>query len=286
MFIIHSSKRSQIYIVVLMHDIAFIVPVKPFKRAKSRLVEVFPPGSRPAMQEQVGTALFDDTMDVLGTFMARHGQGRVCTIVCSSDHDVEGRVAKLGDGFVYLDEPKVGTGRARSVTLDQVIEHANQHATRELGVKGTILLMTDVPLLTVHALVGLFKRIEARGDFTGVILSPSMGNGCNMIARFPPGAIPTRYSSKHGPSFIEHLAIAKEKAVASGAPPDQFVEVYYNLDLYLDLDTPDDLINLYPLLKELRAGSRLSRLLDGMDVRIEKHDRDDTRHVKIHVKSR
>ncbi len=268
---------------VLLPDIAFVVPVKPFKRAKSRLVEVFPPGSRLAMQEQVGIALFDDTMDVLGTFMNRYGQGRVCTVVCSADPEVEARVAKLGNGFVYLDEPKAGTGRARPVTLDQVIEHANQYAMHKLGVKGTILLMSDLPLLTVHAFVGLFKRIEARVGFTKVLLSPSMGNGCNLIARFPPDIIPTRYSSKHGPSFIEHLAMAKEQAAIRGIPPEQFVEVYHNLDLYLDLDTPEDLMNLYPLLKEIRAESRLSKVLAGMDVHIEKQDSDDTRHVSIKV---
>jgi 2-phospho-L-lactate guanylyltransferase (CobY/MobA/RfbA family) len=110
-----------------------------------------------------------------------------------------------------------------------------------------------------------------------------MGNGCNMIARFPPDIIPTRYSAKHGPSFIEHLAMAKEQAAIRGIPPERFVEVYHNLDLYLDLDTPEDLMNLYPLLKELLPGSRLSRVLDGMDVRIEKQDSDDTRHVSIRV---
>jgi 2-phospho-L-lactate guanylyltransferase (CobY/MobA/RfbA family) len=265
--------------VVHVNDIAFIVPVKPFKRAKSRLVEVFPPGSRLAMQEQVGIALFDDTMDVLGSFMNRHGQGRVC----SSDPDVEARVAKLGDKFVYLDEPGVKARAAKSLSLDQVIEHANRYALDHLGVKGTILLMSDVPLLTVHAIVGLFKRLEARKGPVKVVLSPSMGNGCNMIARFPPDVIPTRYSSKHGPSFIEHLAMAKERAVFLGISPDHFVEVYNNLDLYLDLDTPEDLMNLYPLLKEIRPGSRLSRVLEGMDVRIEKQDRDDTRHVSIKV---
>jgi 2-phospho-L-lactate guanylyltransferase (CobY/MobA/RfbA family) len=269
--------------VVIVQDIAFIVPVKPFKRAKSRLVEVFPAGSRLAMQERVGVALFDDTMDVLGSFMSRHGQGRVCTIACSSDPAVEARVAKLGHGFIFIDETEAETGSKAPIALDQVIEHANQYAMRELGVKGTILLVSDVPLLTVHALVGLFKRIEVRAGFMKVILSPSMGNGCNMIARFPPDIIPTRYSSKHGPSFIEHLAMAKERAAILGIPSEQFVEIYNNLDLYLDLDTPDDLLNLYPLLKELRPGSRLSRVLDGMDVRIEKRDCDDTRHVSIRV---
>ncbi|MBN2150996.1 MAG: hypothetical protein JW839_06110 [Candidatus Lokiarchaeota archaeon] len=267
-----------------MYEFAFIVPVKPFNRAKTRLVDAFPPGTRLAMQERIGVALFDDTMDVLSAFMDRHGQDRVCTVVCSSDRGVESRVANLGDGFIYLDEATLGKGNAGAIPLDRVIEHANQHATRELGVKGTILLMTDVPLLTVHSIIGLFKRIEARDDFVRVILSPSMGNGCNMIARFPPGIIPTRYSSKHGPSFIEHLAMAKEKALDSGIPPEQFVEVYYNLDLYLDLDTPDDLANVYPLLKELRQGSHLSRVLDGMDIRIEKQDQDDTRHVRMVLK--
>nr|MDO8085632.1 hypothetical protein [Candidatus Sigynarchaeum springense] len=266
-----------------MFDIAFIVPVKPFKRAKSRLVDVFPPDSRPAMQEQVGIALFDDTMDVLGTFINRHHQRRVCTIVCSSDPEVEVRAEKLGSDFIYLDEPKAATSRARQITLDQVIEHANQHAIHDMGVKGTILIMSDLPLLMVHAIVGLFKRIEARAGFTQIILSPSMGNGCNLIARFPPDIIPTRYSSKHGPSFLEHLALAKQKATDLRIDYGQLVEVYHNLDLYLDLDTPEDLMNLYPLLKEIRPESHLARVLDGMDVHIEKKSRDDTRHVSIRV---
>ncbi len=268
---------------VIVYDIAFVIPVKPFKRAKSRLVEVFPPRSRPAMQEQLGIALFDDTMEVLGTFMNRQRQGRVCTIVCSSDPEVAARVAKLGKGFIFIDEPKEEASLAKPVTLDQVIEHANQYAIRELGVSGTILLMNDLPLLTVHSIVGLFKRLEARKGSLKVLLSPSMGNGCNMIARFPPDIIPTRYSAKHGPSFIEHLAMAKEQSAIRGIPPEHFVEVFHNLDLYLDLDTPEDLMNLYPLLKEIRPGSRLSKVLARMNVRIEKQDRDDTRHVSIKV---
>ncbi|MEX2680774.1 MAG: hypothetical protein Q6373_004190 [Candidatus Sigynarchaeota archaeon] len=266
-----------------MADIAFIVPVKPFKRAKSRLVGVFPPESRLAMQEQISIALFDDTMDVLGTFMNRHHEKRACTIVCSLDPEVEARVGKLGRNFIYLDEPRLETGQPRPITLDQVIEHVNQHAIRELGVKGTILIMSDLPLLTVHAFVGLFKRIKARAGFTKILLSPSMGNGCNLVARFPPDIIPTRYSSKHCPSFLEHLALAKEKAASIGIDPRHLVEVYHNLDFYLDLDTPEDLMNLYPLLKEIRGGSRLMRVLDGMDVCIEKKDSDDTRRVSIRV---
>jgi 2-phospho-L-lactate guanylyltransferase (CobY/MobA/RfbA family) len=255
-------------------DAAFIIPVKPFAQAKSRLVDVFPAPSRAAMRERVAIALFDDTMDIISTFMRRHGQGRVKTIICSSDPAVARRTAILGTGFVFVAEPPANDG---------TIDHANKYAIRELGARGTILLMCDLPLLTVHAMVGLFRRCDRKKDFTRVILSPSMGNGCNMIARFPPDIMNTHYSSKHGPSFLEHLAIAKEKAVANGTRPDQLVEVYHSLDLYLDLDTPDDLMNLYPLLKEIKPASRLLQVLVDMDVRIEKNDRDDTRHVSIKV---
>ncbi|NMC03861.1 MAG: hypothetical protein GYA24_01555 [Candidatus Lokiarchaeota archaeon] len=266
-----------------MPDIAFIVPVKSFKKAKTRLVELFPPASRPAMQEQLGIALFDDTMDVLGSYMKKHGNGRVCTIVSSSDPGVEARVSRLGDPFTYIDESNVKSGYKTSPSLDEIIEHANKHAMERLGVKGTVLLMSDLPLLNVHAIVGLFKRIDPRRHAIKVVLSPSMGNGCNMIARFPPDVIPTRYSSVHGPSFIEHLALAKKKASILGIPAEQFVGVYHNLDLYLDLDTPEDLINLHPLLKEIRPESHLSKILAHVDVHMEKRSTDDTRHVSIKV---
>jgi 2-phospho-L-lactate guanylyltransferase (CobY/MobA/RfbA family) len=263
-------------------DAALLIPVKRFTQAKSRLVEAFPEASRPRMKEQIGIALFDDLVDVLRSFMNRKGDSKFKTIICSPDPSVKAKVKAAGNGFIFLDETTIeqeDPALQGLAGLDRIIAAMNDFATCVLGVKGTVLLMNDLPLLSVHALVGLFKHIQFNNGFKKVLLSPSMGNGCNMIGRFPPNVIETRYSSKHGPSFIEHLTIAKQKAEILGIKTENFIQVYKNLEFYLDLDTPEDLINLYPLLKEVKPRSRLVRLLDGLDIQIEKNDRDDTRHV-------
>ena len=267
-------------------DAALLIPVKRFTQAKSRLVEAFPEASRPRMKEQIGIALFDDLIDVVRSFMNRKGDSRFKAIICSPDPAVKAKVKAAGNGFIFLDETSIEQEEPALqglAGLDRIIAAMNDFATCVLGVKGTILLMCDLPILSVHALIGLFKHVQFKNGFKKVLLSPSMGNGCNMIGRFPPNIIETRYSSKHGPSFIEHLSIAKQKAEMLGIETGKFVQVYENLEFYLDLDTPDDLINLYPLLKEVKPRSRLVRLLDGMDIQIEKNDRDDTRHVSLKV---
>nr|MDO8111244.1 hypothetical protein [Candidatus Sigynarchaeota archaeon] len=265
-------------------DVVFLVPVKAFKQAKSRLVEIFPPETRPAMQERIGIALFEDLMDVLVTFVKKYIASKV--VICSPDPGVKARVKAAGANFVFLDEASMDRGdpeHAGLTGLDKIIACMNDFAINILGAKGTVLLMNDLPLLSVHALVGLFKNIALKSSFKKVLLSPSMGNGCNMIARFPPNIIETRYSSKHDPSFIEHLALAKQKAMDIGMKAEKFIEVYKNLEIYLDLDTPEDLMNLYPLLKEVRPKSRLLAVLESLDVEIKKRDSDDTRQVSIKV---
>jgi len=267
-------------------DAALLIPVKRFKLAKSRLVEAFPKVARPYMQEQIGVALFDDLIDVIGAFLKRKGEGKIMAIICSPDPAAKAKVKLAGSGFIFLDETSIlaDVPALEGLTgLDRIIAGMNDYATRVLGVKGTILLMSDLPLLSVHDLIGLFKHIQFKNGFKKVLLSPSMGNGCNMIGRFPPNIIETRYSSKHGPSFIEHLSIAKQKAETLGIVAKNFVQVYNNLEFYLDLDTPEDLMNLYPLLKEVKPHSRLLAVLDGLDIQIQKNDRDDTRHVKLKV---
>lgn len=267
-------------------EAALLIPVKNFKLAKSRLVEAFPEPSRPRMQERIGIALFDDMLDVIGTFLKKHGDGKIKAIICSPDPAVKAKVKSSGTGFIFLDETSIEQEDPvfeRLTGLDRIIAGMNDFATCVLGVKGTVLLMCDLPLLSVHALVGLFKHIQLKNGFKKVLLSPSMGNGCNIIGRFPSNIIETRYSSKHGPSFIEHLSLAKQKAEMLGMAPEKFIEVYKNLEFYLDLDTPEDLMNLYPLLKEVRPQSRLLRVLDGMDIQIQKNDCNDTRHVSLKV---
>ncbi len=266
--------------------VVVLVPVKAFKQAKSRLVEIFPPETRSAMQERIGIALFEDFLEVLAAFVKKYGANKVKVVICSPDPAVKARVNAVGGNFVFLDETSLDwedLNLAKPTSLDKVISRMNDYAVRVLGAKGTVLLMSDLPLLSVHSLVGLFKNIELKSGFKKVLLSPSMGNGCNMIARFPPNVIETRYSSKHGPSFIEHLALAKKKAKDIGMKAEKFIEVFKNLEIYLDLDTPDDLMNLYPLLKEVRPKSRLLSVLESINVEIKKRDSDDTRQVSIKV---
>lgn len=262
--------------------VAFLVPVKAFRKAKSRLVPLFPEKYRGQIQEQLGLALFKDLVDILVKFNdSTRARFKVKVIFCGNDERIQPVIEPLGEDFMFLDE-----SAAAGPGLDDIIDLMNRHAIDELGARGTIVLVSDLPLLETHDLIGLFKHFKhSDPNFKKVLLSPSLGNGCNMIARFPPDIIKTRYADKNVPSFIAHVDEARKRAAQLSIDPEKLVDVYRNLDIYLDLDTPDDLMNLYHLLKALKPRSRLFQLLRGMNVEIAKSPGDDTRRVDIKVDS-
>lgn len=269
--------------------VAILVPVKGFSRAKSRLVALFPGTLKPAIQEHLGIALFKDLVDVLAEFKPRAGRfgANVHVIACGPDPRMGTWLGALGGDTTWMDETTLA-GYDPAVTnpdwLDTVIAAMNEHAMTRLDASGTIVLMGDLPLLTARDLEGLFKRFRSKGEtLRKIVLSPSLGNGCNLIARFPPDIIDTCYSNKEQPSFIVHMRRAKERARETGERVDDLVEIYKNLEIYLDLDTPDDLMNMYPMLLEFKPRGHLATLLSSMEFSITKDTPGDTRQVRIQV---
>nr|MDO8119376.1 hypothetical protein [Candidatus Sigynarchaeota archaeon] len=155
--------------------VAFLVPVKAFAKAKSRLVPLFPENHRGQIQEQLGLALFKDLVDVLVQFnKTTRSRIKVKVIFCGSDGRIQSIIQPLGEDFIFLDERDApGNG------LDDIIDHMNRYAMAQWDVRGTIVLVSDLPLLETHDLNGLFKHFKY-GDqaFKKVLLSPSLGNGC------------------------------------------------------------------------------------------------------------
>jgi len=164
-------------------EAALLIPVKSFKLAKSRLVEAFPKPSRPTLQEQIGIALFDDMIGVVGSFMKWKGAGKIKTIICSPDPAVKAKVKAAGNGFIFLDETVIEQDDPALdglAGLDRIIGAMNDFAICTLGVKGTVLLMSDLPLLSVHALIGLFKNVQFK------IIVADFANFCSSKCDLPP----------------------------------------------------------------------------------------------------
>ena len=269
--------------------IAFLIPVKKFGNGKSRLMPVFPDEIREDVRVKINTSLFLDMMDALVMFNEKESNLNIKVLICSSDEFVCQYVKKLGDYFIYIDEndilsENVPSTNCQAIKLDEIINFMNNVAVNKYRASGTVLLMGDLPLLTMHDLQGLFKNFPDEDSFQDtkrVVISPSLGNGCNMIARFPPNIIDTRYSQDTRPSFIEHVELAKAYARIHGEKTASLLYIYKNLGIYLDLDTPEDLMNLYPLLLEVKPQSRLLSALRGISINIKKTGCKDSRKVDI-----
>lgn len=268
--------------------IAFLVPIKKFSKAKSRLTSIFPVESRFEMQETIGLILFRDLMDTLEKIKGDIHDANISVIICSKEAKIKEYLEKIQDpDFIFLDESTMALKDALGSelhVLDEIIDMMNQHAIHELHADASILLMGDMPLLGVETMNELFSlALEGLEHPPRVVLSPSVGNGCNMVIRVPPAIMKTNYSSV-SPSFINNLIMAKSLAKKKGIPVEEFIQVCKNLDLYLDLDMPEDLISIYPLLKELKPNSHTCKLFDKMKLEIQNVDGNDNRNLNFTFK--
>ncbi|MFX0101125.1 MAG: hypothetical protein ACFFCS_16235 [Candidatus Hodarchaeota archaeon] len=271
-----------------MKEIAFLIPIKQFSKAKSRLTSIFPLESRFEMQEMISLILFRDLMDTLGALKEECENCTIKIIICSSENKIKDWIENLNDSdFIFMDEGVLdlkGTSSNKLDKLDEIIDLMNQRAINELNSHGSILLMNDLPLLSLETLRELINIVqEVDENSARVILSPSVGNGCNMVIRVPPGVMKTNYSGI-SPSFINNLNMAKSTARDLGIPRDDFIHIYKNLELYLDLDMPEDLISIFPLLQELKPTSRMCNLLEKMKLEIQNLDGEDNRNLNFTFK--
>ena len=92
------------------------------------------------------------------------------------------------------------------------------------------VLLADIPLVEERDL----KELYSVGDIApGIVLSPSLKGGTNVMVREPPGIIAPAYGRW---SYSTHLRAAQKTGLA--------VYSVSNPRLSFDIDTPEDLITM------------------------------------------
>lgn len=186
-----------------------IVPVKPLRRAKSRLAPLLSEDERADLSER----MLHHTLDVLGSV-----SGVEHTLVVSRDPKALALAREQG---------------ARTVTergapeLNRALVRATLVA-RGYGVSGVLILPADLPLIERE---DIERLISLATDPPVVVVAPDRhGKGTNALLSAPPGLIEYDF----GPdSFTRH----KEQAEEAGAR----LEVCHLPSLGLDVDFPEDL---------------------------------------------
>lgn len=188
-----------------------LIPVKNLSDAKQRLSSVLTPDER----LELARAMCED---VLSTLARWHERPQVA-VVTSDPFAVN--LAKRFDFEVIRDDENPGeTGAidmATKVCLDR-------------GVKNTLVLPADIPLLEVYELQ---KIVDAAPPAGSVLVPDVAGRGTNAAFRSPANLFPLRFGND---SFLPHLAAARATQL-----PCIVLELP---GIALDLDRPHDLYRL------------------------------------------
>jgi len=182
-----------------------LVPVKPFRRAKSRLSPVM---SKP-VRATLARALLAHTLDVLAA----------CPVMpCIVSRDVTALDLARRRGAATLVESESGLNTALTLAREWAVER---------GAQAVLVVPADLPLMTP---ADIFAVLDLGRVSSSVVIAPDAhGEGTNLLLLRPPDAL----SFAFGPqSFHEHCAQAETSQLA--------LYVYRSPTLALDLDTPAD----------------------------------------------
>jgi 2-phospho-L-lactate guanylyltransferase len=186
-----------------------IIPVKPLKRAKSRLSTVLSPEQR----YQFSEAMFRRVLDV-----TTHIPQVAGTLVVSRDTKALAIAREYGAKTIQ----ESGTPE-----LNPALLRATQ-VVRSWNAQAVLILPADLPFLDKDDLLQLIDKGK-RGPCI-VIAPDNERNGTNALLVRPAGLIEYAYGEG---SYMRHIRIARE----AGAE----VYVYQSERLLLDIDLPQDL---------------------------------------------
>ncbi|MDX1600458.1 MAG: 2-phospho-L-lactate guanylyltransferase [Anaerolineales bacterium] len=202
-----------------------IVPVKPLRRAKSRLSPLLSQEERADLSQR----MLAHTLEVLGgVSQVEH------TLVVSRDQKALALAREQGARTVMeRGAPELNRALVRATVV-----------ARGYGVSGVLILPADLPLIEGQ---DIEKLLSLAKDPPVVVVAPDRhGTGTNALLSAPPGLIEYDF----GPdSFLRH----KEQAEEAGAR----LEVCHLPSLGLDVDIPEDLEFLsheFPTAEDLPIG--------------------------------
>jgi 2-phospho-L-lactate guanylyltransferase len=203
-----------------------ILPIKSFEQAKQRLAAELALGPRRALVE----AMFADVLTAL-----RRAPSIDEIVVVSSDHGAQ-RLAG-GHGATVIEDPGGGHSEAAAAGIAYALQAG---AGRALCVPG------DCPLLDPGDLAALIAH--PHGERSALIIPDRHGSGTNALLLSPPDALT--------PSFgVDSCERHARLAIEQGAEP----EVVPVRSLALDIDTPEDLVELRETLASLHGGAAHTR---------------------------
>ena len=182
-----------------------LVPVKPFRRAKSRLSPVM---SKP-VRAALARALLSHTLDVLAA----------CPVIpCVVSRDITALDLARRRGAATLVETESGLNAALTLAREWALGR---------GAQAVLVVPADLPLLTPADIAAVLDL--GRGSRSVVIAPDARGEGTNALLLRPPDAINFAFGPQ---SFYEHCAQAETSQVA--------LCVHRSPALAFDLDTPAD----------------------------------------------
>lgn len=197
-----------------------VVPVKPLRRAKSRLARALKTDQRAALAR----SMFARTLDVLASI-----EHIVGIVVVSSDLTVQD-IARAKNA-IPLAETESGLNAAVSQACTWL---------EARGTAAALIVPTDLPLLSASDVEAI---IELATEPACVVIAPDRHErGTNALLLRPPQAVRPAFGSS---SFQAHRA----QAGAVGLP----LHIYRSATIALDLDLPGDLDRYRELATRLDA---------------------------------
>ena len=205
-----------------------ILPIKSFGAAKQRLSSMLGSGSRQALAQ----AMF---LDVLASL--RRVQGIDAVAVVTADGDAE-TAARRGGVHLLRDPEESGQSAAARIGIRHGMES---------GFDRVLLVPGDTPLLESREITTMLARAE-EDEIDAVIVPDRHGTGTNALLLAPPLAI--------DPSFGTD-SLERHRQAAAGAGVTHRVEEVASL--MLDVDRPEDLVDLAGILDQRRGQACMTR---------------------------
>ena len=205
-----------------------VLPIKSFGAAKQRLSSMLGNGSRQALAQ----AMF---LDVLASL--RRVDGIDAVAVVTADGDAE-TAARRGGVHLLPDPEESGQSAAARIGIRYGVDFEFDRV---------LLVPGDTPLIESREIAAMLARSE-EDELQAVIVPDRHGTGTNALLLAPPLALE--------PSFgIDSLERHRRAAIDSGLSH-RVEEVG---SLMLDVDRPEDLVDLACLLDERRGQACMTR---------------------------
>lgn len=187
-----------------------IIPVKPLKRAKSRLATVLSPEQRYAF----ACMMLTNVLNVVTQAPEING-----VLVVSRDTKALAVAREAGAKTLQESKP---------ASLNPALTRATE-VVRAWGAKAALILPADLPFVTQEDISNIIEKGEREASI--VIATDRSEDGTNALFMRPVGLIHYEYGSG---SYQKHVEAAKSNPIIH-------LEFYQSKNLLLDIDLPEDL---------------------------------------------